>query len=52
MQKVVRTYPQGWARTTEALSDLLSEGYNVVMCHEIPCDKSQMCLEYIVEKKD
>lgn len=51
IQQCVRTFPKGWTRTTENLNELLSQGYVVVMCHEIACSKTEMCLEYIVEKE-
>lgn len=50
IQQCVRTYPNSWTKTTELLNELLSQGYFVKMCHEISCNNSEMCLEYIVEK--
>ena len=51
VQKCVRTYPNRWTGTTGDLNALLEQGYVVVMCHEVACSKTQMCLEYIVEKE-
>lgn len=34
MQKIVRTY-KGFYSNVNSLSDLLSQGYKVVMCNEI-----------------
>lgn len=52
MQKVVRTYPESYSVTTGNLSNLLKQGYNVVMCHEVETGYGKKCLEYIVEKKE
>lgn len=49
MQKVIRTFP-GMMSGTVALSDLLSNGYNVIMCNDIRTTDGTYCLEYIVEK--
>ncbi len=52
MQKVIRTYPNNYTNPTKALSEALSEGYEVVMCHPIILKGGKEGLEYIVEKKD
>lgn len=52
MQKVVRTYPETFTRTTGALFELLKQGYSIVMCHEIYAGNGKKCLEYIVEKNE
>ena len=51
IQKVVRTFPNGWTKTTERLSELLEKGYYVVMCNSTTLTNNETCLEYIVEKE-
>ncbi len=52
MQKVIRTYPNNYSHPTNALTNALSEGYEVVMCHPIQLKGGHEGLEYIVEKKE
>ena len=52
MQKVVRTYPETYINPTRGLSNLLKDGYRVVMCHEVDMGSGKKCLEYIVEKNE
>ncbi len=51
MQKVVRTYT-GFHSNMKSLIDLLSQGFNVIMCNEIRNKDGSTTLEYIVEKTD
>ena len=50
-QKVVRTYPRGYVNTTGHLTELLEQGYTVVMCNKFYCDKESYGNEYILEKE-
>ena len=50
IQKVVRTYPNGYTKTTEILQECLSQGYVVVMVNPFDCGDYKG-LEYIVEKE-
>lgn len=50
-QKVVRTYPQGYTRTTENLKEALSQGWRVIICNKTYLEKGRECLEYILERQ-
>lgn len=57
MQKVVRTYPEGYPQTTGRLNSYLSSGWKIVACHvfELAGEGSLLgCImhgnEYIIEK--
>lgn len=52
MQEIVRTYPPGYLGGVSSLSKLLSQGYRVVMCHEINDKNGSTILEYIIEKEE
>lgn len=51
IQKVVRTFPNGYATATKYLQEALSQGYIVVMCNVTKEEKGGNILEYIVEKE-
>ena len=51
-QKVVRTYPNGWAYTTCRLQQAMDKGYYVVMCNKMTLKDNTEVLEYIVEKEE
>lgn len=50
-QKVVRTYPHNYSKTTEYLERYLEQGYQVVMVNPFDCGDDQKGMEYIVEKE-
>ena len=59
MQKVVRTYPDGYIHTTGELSAYLDAGWNIVMCNTFMMAGTGALLgqiiygnEYIIEKDD
>jgi hypothetical protein len=50
-QKVVRTYPKGYANETRALQEALSQGFCVVMANKFDINGSSYGTEYIVERE-
>lgn len=51
-QKVVRTYPNGYSRTTSMLEEALDNGWVVVMSNPFDCGNDYKGTEYILEKGD
>lgn len=51
-QRVVRTYPNGYTKTTGQLIELLDAGYNVVMCNPFSLSGGkEQGNEYVVERE-
>lgn len=51
-QKVVRTFPNGYTKTTEMLKKALSDGWSVVMANPFDCENGKKGTEYILEKTE
>jgi hypothetical protein len=52
-QKVIRTYPKGYASPTKALNDALSQGFYVVMSNSFEINGGkEHGIEYIVEREE
>ncbi len=51
-QRVIRTYANGWTRTTESLSEALRDGYNVVIATPFMKNGNTEYTEYIVQKSE
>lgn len=49
-QKVVRTYPRGYTKSTDHLSEALKQGWYVVMANPFYCERDKHGTEYILEK--
>jgi hypothetical protein len=52
MQKIIRTYPNGYTNALVGLEQLLEDGWEVVICTPITNKDGTVCNDYIVEKKE
>jgi len=52
MQKIIRTYPNGYTLATTELERALKDGFVVIMCSPITSKDGTICNDYIVEKKE
>lgn len=52
MQKIIRTFPNGYTLAITRLEQALEEGFKVILCNSITSKDGTVCNDYIVEKED